>query len=147
MSYDSNLTTQVQNTNFEEGAEACLALSGLGSLSPNMLLMGFKQDWEADMERTRQYVAVWQRAYKLNLSVLILRTARGLDYSQHILEEELVEAEDLEPVEVLENFSETERARPELCRKISVEPSGERGVVSVMTSPVFRTKEEEGGQE
>ena len=86
-----------------------------------MLLMGFKQDCETDMERTRQYVAVWQRAYKLNLSVLILRTARGLDYSQHILEEELVEAEDLHPV-VLETFSDT--ARPEISRKISVEPSG-----------------------
>ena len=111
----------MQNTNFEEGADACLALSGLGKLSPNMLLMGFRQDWEADMERTRQYVTVWQKAYNLNLSVLVLRTARGLDYSNHILEEELVEAEDLHPV-VLETFSDT--ARPEISRKISVEPSG-----------------------
>jgi len=38
----------VQNTNFEDGAEACLALSGLGKLSPNMLLMGFRQDWLKD---------------------------------------------------------------------------------------------------
>ena len=88
-----------------------------------MLLMGFRQDWEGDMERTRQYVNVWQKAYNLKLSVLILRTARGLDYSQHIVEEELVEPEDQELVEV-ETFSDTDRARPELTRKISVEPSG-----------------------
>ena len=75
------------------------------------------------MERTRQYVNVWQKAYNLKLSVLILRTARGLDYSQHIVEEELVEPEDQELVEV-ETFSDTDRARPELTRKISVEPSG-----------------------
>ena len=86
-----------------------------------MLLLGFKQDWAAELSVTRQYVSVWQKAYNLNLSVLVLRTARGLDYSNHILEEELVEAEDLHPV-VLETFSDT--ARPEISRKISVEPSG-----------------------
>ena len=86
-----------------------------------MLLLGFKQDWAAELSVTRQYVSVWQKAYNLNLSVLVLRTARGLDYSNHILEEELVEAEDLHPV-VLEPFSDT--ARPEISRKISVEPSG-----------------------
>jgi len=111
----------VQNTNFEEGAEACLALSGLGKLAPNMLLLGFKQDWASDLSATRQYVSVWQKAYNLNLSVLVLRTPRGLDYSNHILEEELVEAEDRDPV-VLEPFSDP--VRPELSRKISVEPSG-----------------------
>ena len=121
------LPNQVQNTNFEEGADACLALSGLGKLSPNMLLMGFRQDWEADMERTRQYVTVWQKAYNLNLSVLILRTARGLDYSHHIVDEELVEPEDQDPVEVLECFSTTDTARPQLSRKISVEPGDSRG--------------------
>ena len=86
-----------------------------------MLLMGFKTDWAGDLVTTRQYVSVWQKAYNLNLSVLVLRTARGLDYSNHILEEELVEAEDLHPV-VLEPFSDT--ARPEISRKFSVEPSG-----------------------
>ena len=88
-----------------------------------MLLMGFRQDWEGDMERTRQYINVWQKAYNLKLSVLILRTARGLDYSQHIVEEELVEPEDQELMEV-ETFSDTDRVGPELSRKISVEPSG-----------------------
>ena len=88
-----------------------------------MLLMGFKTDWAGDLVTTRQYVSVWQKAYNLNLSVLVLRTARGLDYSNHILEEELVEAKDQDPV-VMETFSDT--VRPELFRKISVEPSGER---------------------
>ena len=95
-----------------------------------MLLLGFKQDWAADLPATRQYVSVWQKAYNLNLSVLVLRTPRGLDYSNHILEEELVEAEDRDPVVVVEQFSDT--VRPEISRKISVEPSGESQQVAML---------------
>ena len=114
-----------------------------------MLLLGFKADWAADLSATRQYVSVWQKAYNLNLSVLVLRTARGLDYSNHILEEELVEAEDRDPV-VLEPFSDP--VRPEISRKISVEPSGEAGWAVDMTGDhnviiiiIIRREEEEGG--
>ena len=109
-----------------------------------MLLLGFKQDWASDLSSTRQYVSVWQKAYNLNLSVLVLRTARGLDYSNHILEEELVEAEDRDPV-VLEPFSDP--VRPEISRKISVEPSGEAGraVGSGHVILIIRREEEEGG--
>ena len=95
-----------------------------------MLLLGFKQDWAADLPATRQYVSVWQKAYNLNLSVLVLRTPRGLDYSNHILEEELVEAEDRDPV-MLEHFSDP--VRPELSRKISVEPSGKSQEVAMLS--------------
>ena len=113
----------VQNTNFEDGAEACLALSGLGKLSPNMLLMGFRQDWLKDWGRTQEYVNIWQQAYKLKLSVLVLRTPNGLDFSEHIVDEELVEPEDMDPVEIVRDFNELE-TKPEFSRKISVEPSG-----------------------
>ena len=95
-----------------------------------MLLLGFKQDWAASLSATQQYVSVWQKAFNLNLSVLVLRTARGLDYSNHILEEELVEAEDLVPV-VVEPFSDP--VRPEISRKISVEPTGLISVSPGMT--------------
>ena len=111
-----------------------------------MLLLGFKQDWAADFSATRQYVSVWQKAYNLNLSVLVLRTARGLDYSNHILEEELVEAEDRDPV-VLEHFSDP--VRPEISRKISVEPSGEdsRRSRCISNYLLLRREEEEGWEE
>ena len=45
---------------FEEGARACLTLAGLGKLSPNMLLLGFKADWTADLESANQYFNVLQ---------------------------------------------------------------------------------------
>ena len=110
-----------------------------------MLLLGFKQDWAASLPATRQYVSVWQKAYNLNLSVLVLRTPRGLDYSNHILEEELVEAEDRDPVEV-KPFSDT--VRPEISRKISVEPSGRISRSDDYHSNYcfFRRQEEEGGE-
>ena len=35
-----------------------MTLAGLGKLSPNMLLIGFKSNWAEDLERTRQYFNV-----------------------------------------------------------------------------------------
>ena len=70
-----------------------------------MLLMGFRQDWLKDWGRTQEYVNIWQQAYKLKLSVLVLRTPNGLDFSEHIVDEELVEPEDMDPVEIVRDFS------------------------------------------
>ena len=119
----------VQNTHFEDGAEACLALSGLGKLSPNMLLLGFRQGWQQDYERTRQYVNIWQKAYKLKMSVLVLRTPNGLDFSEHIVDEELVEPEDMDPVEIVKDFNELETTKPDFSRKISVEAKKKKSVI------------------
>lgn len=35
----------IDSVDFEEGATAMLQVSGLGKLKPNILLMGYKQDW------------------------------------------------------------------------------------------------------
>ena len=50
--------TVTETSSFEEGAKSCLTLAGLGKLSPNMLLIGFKSNWAEDLERTRQYFNV-----------------------------------------------------------------------------------------
>ena len=88
-----------------------------------MLLLGYRQDWLTDYQRSLQYINVWQKAYHLKMSVLILRTKHGLDFSEHILDEELVEAEDQDPADVVKDFSDPEAGvRPDFSRKISVEP-------------------------
>ena len=57
--------TVTESNSFEEGGKSCLTLAGLGKLSPNMLLIGFKSNWAEDLERTRQYFNV--------LEVIIIR--------------------------------------------------------------------------
>ena len=47
-----------ESNSFEEGGKSCLTLAGLGKLSPNMLLIGFKSNWAEDLERTKQYFNV-----------------------------------------------------------------------------------------
>jgi len=79
-----------QNASFEEGSKSCMTLAGLGKLSPNMVLMGYKNDWKEDMEALRQYFNVINSAFDLHLSVGILRVKNGLDYSKHIAKEEQV---------------------------------------------------------
>eukprot|EP00092_Neocalanus_flemingeri_P009713 GFUD01010461.1.p1 GENE.GFUD01010461.1~~GFUD01010461.1.p1 ORF type:complete len:716 (+),score=77.54 GFUD01010461.1:160-2148(+) len=117
----------LQNKSFEDGALACLALSGLGKLAPNMLLMGFKSDWTENIDRTIQYVNVWNKAYDHELSVIILRVKGGLDYSPHIVDEDLIDPEDACPV--LETDTEKEaNGRPTFERKVSVQSTGKKKV-------------------
>ena len=62
-----------ESNSFEEGAKSCLNLAGLGKLSPNMMLVGFKTDWVNNLLAAEQYFAVLQGAFDLNLAVGILR--------------------------------------------------------------------------
>ena len=62
-----------ESNSFEEGAKSCLTLAGLGKLSPNMVLIGFKADWMNNLLSAEQYFGVLQGAFDLNLAVGILR--------------------------------------------------------------------------
>merc|ERR1711892_226530 len=117
----------LQNKSFEDGALACLALSGLGKLAPNMLLMGFKSDWEEDAERAIQYLTVWNQAYDNGLSVIILRVKGGLDYSPHIVDEDLINPEDSFPNLKTETEPEA-NGGPVFDRKVSVQAAGKKKV-------------------
>lgn len=72
------------------------------------------------------YLRVWDKAYQDNLAVLILRVRGGLDFSNQILDEELIEPEDIvteSPEDVLE-----QKVHPVLDRKISVEQGGRKKI-------------------
>lgn len=88
--------TVTESNNFEDGAKSCLTLAGLGKLAPNMLLMGFKSDWFADIGATKEYFSVLQAGYDLSLSVGILRVGKGLDFSSHFKVEETLATEYVE---------------------------------------------------
>lgn len=67
---------------FEGGARALMQGVGVGKLSPNVLLMGYKADWEtADRSHLEAYFNVLHSAFESRLAVGILRVPGGLDYS------------------------------------------------------------------
>ena len=77
--------TVSQSSSLQDGARNCMTLSGLGKLSPNMILIGFKSDWKDDLESLDGYLEILLSAFDLKLSTAIIRTRDGFDNSEEIL--------------------------------------------------------------
>jgi len=65
-----------------EGAKVVVELSGLGKLSPNMVLIGFRDNWMQNLGETEEYFKTLQAAFEMRLSVGVLRINGGLDVSK-----------------------------------------------------------------
>ena len=63
------------------GAQNAVELSGLGKLSPNMMLVGFRESWTEDKGRTEDYFQTLLTAFEMRLAVGVLRVPGGLDVS------------------------------------------------------------------
>ena len=65
------------NFRFSEGVRCALELHGLSKLAPNMVLVGFKEDWVAGAGAgagsTTEYYTALHTAMDMRLSVGILR--------------------------------------------------------------------------
>ena len=91
-----------QNKSLNVGAKSVMTISGLGKLSPNMVLLGFKNNWRADLSGLEDYIEVMYNAFDLNMSFAMLRTQEGFDFSgsigseQQIIREVPIKASDLE---------------------------------------------------
>ncbi|XP_016966179.1 bumetanide-sensitive sodium-(potassium)-chloride cotransporter isoform X2 [Drosophila biarmipes] len=73
----------VDGEDFESGTRALMQASGIGKLKPNIILMGYKTDWQTcDHKELDQYFNVMHKALDMYLSVAILRVPQGLDCSQ-----------------------------------------------------------------
>ena len=62
-----------RNNSFSEGVRAALELQGLSKLSPNMMLVGFKENWREDTEGSLEYYQALHTAMDMRLAVAILR--------------------------------------------------------------------------
>lgn len=72
----------IDGANFQNGATTLLQASGLGKLRPNILLMGYKQDWSScPRESLNMYFNVMHKALDMHVAVVLLRLSEGLDYS------------------------------------------------------------------
>ncbi|CAH0553671.1 unnamed protein product [Brassicogethes aeneus] len=75
--------TLIDNMKFEVGAKALLQTTGIGKLSPNVLMMGYKNDWvTCNRDDLVSYFNVLHAALDHRVSVAILRLPNGLDYSK-----------------------------------------------------------------
>lgn len=72
----------VDGIGFEEGVRALVQASGFGKFAPNIVLMGYKNDWRTcnDKDLTA-YFNILHNAFENRLAVAILRLQNGLDYS------------------------------------------------------------------
>ena len=73
-----------QSATFEEGAKNCITMAGLGKLSPNLLLVGFKSNWKQNLSMNIEFFNTLICAFEQRLSVTILRVKDGFDYSSKI---------------------------------------------------------------
>uniref|UniRef100_A0A0C9QA88 NKCL_1 protein n=1 Tax=Fopius arisanus TaxID=64838 RepID=A0A0C9QA88_9HYME len=79
----------VDGANFQDGATSLLQSSGLGKLKPNILMMGYKQNWATcSAEARNMYFNVMHKALDMHIAVAILRLSEGLDCSSVLNEAE-----------------------------------------------------------
>ncbi|KAK9298693.1 hypothetical protein QLX08_008060 [Tetragonisca angustula] len=72
----------VDGANFQDGTTSLLQASGLGKMRPNILLMGYKQDWATcPRENLNMYFNVMHKALDMHIAVALLRISEGLDCS------------------------------------------------------------------
>lgn len=73
----------VDGIKFEMAVRALLQATGIGKLQPNVLMMGYKNDWRSsNINDLAAYFSVLHDAFDNRLSVAILRLSDGLDYSK-----------------------------------------------------------------
>ncbi|XP_017780455.1 PREDICTED: bumetanide-sensitive sodium-(potassium)-chloride cotransporter [Nicrophorus vespilloides] len=86
----------VDGITFEQGSNALIQASGIGRLAPNVLMMGYKNDWMISKpEDLTAYFNVLHSAFDNRLSVAILRVPDGLDYSRITEEEDATHSTDI----------------------------------------------------
>ena len=125
----------IDNVEMQQGVAAMLEVAGVGKMKPNILLMGFKNDWRTcDKPALDQYFASIQliifffsNVYLIKLvifvfcstgfdqqvSVAILRVAEGLDYSTILAEIVLTGVNYqtvISPLDILQRSSSTSKS-------------------------------------
>ncbi|XP_077555492.1 solute carrier family 12 member 2-like [Haemaphysalis longicornis] len=78
----------VLHDSFSKGVLSLIQLVGIGKLRPNVVLMGFKANWQScPKKELLEYFDAIHHAFDSHMSLCILRLAEGLDYSKYSAEE------------------------------------------------------------
>ncbi|XP_053742807.1 solute carrier family 12 member 3 [Synchiropus splendidus] len=75
--------TEVVATDLRSGVNMLVQGAGLGRITPNVLLMGFKRDWRTDSPQVADdYIGIVHDAFEQQYGVCVLRMREGLDVTQ-----------------------------------------------------------------
>lgn len=87
----------IDGMSFEDGVHALIQTSGVGKLSPNIVLMGYKSDWmSCPVKDLLTYYNVLHDSFDCRMSLAILRLPNGLDFS-HLTTEIVSEPSGIPP--------------------------------------------------
>ncbi|XP_072142546.1 bumetanide-sensitive sodium-(potassium)-chloride cotransporter-like [Dermacentor andersoni] len=90
--------TLVRDEDFTHGVRSLLQSSGLGKLRPNVVLIGYKSNWQTcDRQEVLKYFTVIHDVLDLYMSVCILRLPEGHDYSEYADQDATVAANGKKP--------------------------------------------------
>ncbi|KAJ8688514.1 hypothetical protein QAD02_024309 [Eretmocerus hayati] len=71
----------IDGANLQDGSASLMQACGLGKMRPNILLMGYKQDWSTcPRQSLLMYFNVMHKAFDMHMAVALLRMSEGLDY-------------------------------------------------------------------
>ncbi|KAK2709720.1 bumetanide-sensitive sodium-(potassium)-chloride cotransporter-like [Artemia franciscana] len=107
----------IDKVEFSAGVRVLIQSTGLGKMRPNILMMGYKSSWiTKTAEELNEYFWAIHAAFDNHISVVILRSPQGLDYSDHVKfldpiqvnkEERIVESPSTDDMEDFSTFSVT----------------------------------------
>ncbi|KAJ8714745.1 hypothetical protein PYW07_002970 [Mythimna separata] len=79
----------VDDVGFKDGANALVQASGIGKLKPNILLMGFKENWQtSERNEIVDYVEVMHKALDVHMAIALLRVEGG-QYTTDALDDDV----------------------------------------------------------
>ncbi|XP_063151336.1 solute carrier family 12 member 2 isoform X2 [Candoia aspera] len=89
----------VHAEDLRDGAQYLMQAAGLGRMRPNILVLGFKKDWQsADMNDVDIYINLLHDAFDIQYGVVVIRLREGLDISHLQGQEELLSSQEKSPV-------------------------------------------------
>ncbi|XP_035736946.1 bumetanide-sensitive sodium-(potassium)-chloride cotransporter-like isoform X3 [Vespa mandarinia] len=138
----------VDGANFQDGTTSLLQAAGLGKMKPNILLMGYKQDWACcSRENLNMYFNIMHKALDMHIAVALLRIQEGLDSSGIITEVE--EQKRFVPTVIPANQSFSQLSQASSTSDISIpgSPAPKRSkVVNEYPNPLANEQQRENRQ-
>ncbi|XP_054715278.1 solute carrier family 12 member 2-like [Uloborus diversus] len=122
----------VEDQSFSKGVSSLIQVAGMGKLKPNMILMGYKNDWEScAYEEIQEYFNVIHDALDMHMAIGILRHPSGLDYSKYATQlEKLAVLTKKERKKRMSMVAESKKDRDGMYRNKSCSELSEVSVVS-----------------
>ena len=125
-----------RNSHFSEGVRSALELQGLSKLSPNMILLGFKENWRLELAATEEYYHALHLAMEMKLAVGILRLS-------HMKEKE----PDLKEKEGGEDLKQTDSRSVDSGLELELEAVSDSPNISYEVGGVTSQQEEDSEEE